>query len=102
MGCAVWGLDQWSKHRAWSWRFPPLAVALGLYLPLELSAPVAFGGVLHFLLLGRRSSGDSSASASASRNALLVSAGLITGEALMGVLLAAVLIALYVAFRIYS
>lgn len=79
LGLGAWGLDALTKRSGR--RFPPLALALGLYLPWEMSVPVALGGVLRSFVLAR---------GGAERSLLLASAGLITGEALMGVLLAAV------------
>jgi putative OPT family oligopeptide transporter len=64
-------------------RLPVLAVALGLYLPLKLSAVICVGGVISALARGGTAEGDNP-----SRRGLLFSAGLITGEALMGILLA--------------
>lgn len=64
-------------------RLPVLAVALGLYLPLKLSAAICVGGVISALARGGTAEGDNP-----SRRGLLFSAGLITGEALMGILLA--------------
>jgi hypothetical protein len=58
-----------------------LAVALGIYLPLKLSATIFIGGVI--AALSSRASG-----AEPSRAGLLFAAGLITGEALMGIVLA--------------
>jgi putative OPT family oligopeptide transporter len=64
-------------------RLPVLAVALGIYLPLKLSAAICAGGLISALAgSGGRKSSDPS------RRGLLFAAGLITGEALMGILLA--------------
>jgi hypothetical protein len=66
-----------------------LAVAVGIYLPLELTVPIFIGGVIA-ALAGRsvtRRAGREAAEA-AGRNGLLFASGLITGEALVGILLA--------------
>jgi hypothetical protein len=63
---------------------PVLAVALGIYLPLKLSAAILAGGVIAELANRRASNSVESAA----RRGLLFAAGLVTGEALMGVLLA--------------
>ena len=60
-----------------------LAVALGIYLPLKLSAAIFVGGVISALATRAATKGDDS-----SRRGLLFAAGLITGEALMGIMLA--------------
>jgi putative OPT family oligopeptide transporter len=62
-------------------RVPVLAFALGLYLPLKLSATVLAGGLLA-ALAEKHSRGRGS------KEGLLCAAGLITGEALVGILLA--------------
>ncbi len=75
---------KWSKAR---FRAPPLALSLGLYLPLELSTPVFLGGLAAHLL---EKSSKKSALPEEVSSGLLLSAGLITGEALVGVMLAGV------------
>jgi putative OPT family oligopeptide transporter len=82
------GLDQIQKSRGSEFRFPVLAVAVGVYLPLGLSVPIFVGGVLAHLVSKRLT-----ALPEPERNAqqgvgLLLASGLITGEALMGVVLA--------------
>ncbi|HSR50056.1 MAG TPA: oligopeptide transporter, OPT family [Acidobacteriota bacterium] len=74
-------LDLYLKSRGSTFRTPVLAVALGLYLPLALTSAIFAGGLLAWAVSrGRQQSlqGDG----------LLFSAGLITGEALVGILLA--------------
>jgi hypothetical protein len=58
-------------------------VALGIYLPLKLSATIFLGGMIATLASRRATK-----STEPSRRGLLYSAGLITGEALFGILLA--------------
>lgn len=64
-------------------RFPVLAVALGIYLPLKLSATILLGGIIS-ALANRRTARNHEPS----QRGLLFAAGLITGEALMGIMLA--------------
>jgi uncharacterized oligopeptide transporter (OPT) family protein len=66
--------------RGSSWRVPVLAVAVGVYLPVELSAAIFVGGLL------RRGTAGSTAQHDPG---LLRAAGWITGEALTGIALAA-------------
>jgi uncharacterized oligopeptide transporter (OPT) family protein len=66
---------------------PVLAVAVGVYLPFELSVPIFMGGLVHFIA-GRILSKSKVASESSGSNGLLFASGLITGEALMGILVA--------------
>jgi putative OPT family oligopeptide transporter len=81
LGSCLVVLDEWSASRGNWGRFPPLAVALGLYLPWEMTVPVLLGA---FVRRGRDAHGPEGAG-------LLCAAGLITGEALMGICLAALL-----------
>ncbi|SLM49477.1 Oligopeptide transporter [Nitrospira japonica] len=87
LGAAFGGLvifmDGKLEARGSTFRLPVLAVALGMYLPLKLSAAIVFGGAVAALAKRAASSGEET-----SRSGLLFSAGLITGEALMGILLA--------------
>lgn len=75
---AVIAADEWLRARGSSFRMPVLAVAVGTYLPLALSIPIALGGLVAWLA-GREA---------ARGPGLLAAAGLITGEALMGIGLA--------------
>ena len=89
IGVAVIVLDQILAARQTAWRAPILAVAVGIYLPLELSTPIFAGGLLADLadrwLQARHRGG---ALERARQAGLLISAGLIAGEAIMGVLIA--------------
>lgn len=76
---AIMALDAWGRRRARPFRVPVLAVAVGLYLPLELSMTVFLGGLLGYAVRGPGEVGQ---------RALLVASGLIAGEALIGILLA--------------
>jgi len=60
---------------------------VGLYLPLELSATIIFGGLIA-LFASRRNAQPGSAGPG-----ILFAAGLITGEALLGILLAIPIVA---------
>lgn len=77
-------LDVQLVRRKASFRVPVLALALGLYLPWELSGPILMGGLLAHV--ARRKGNELVGGA---RGGLLAGAGLITGEALMGIFLAA-------------
>ena len=63
---------------------PPLAFALGMYLPMELNTPVLLGGILSWIVARRRAS-DSEADVKARVDrGVLVASGLIAGGAIMG------------------
>lgn len=90
IGIAIITLDEILKVRGASFRTPVLAVAVGIYLPLELMTPIFLGGLLHHLVdrhLKRRGA-DAAALERHHRKGLLFAAGMITGEALMGIAIA--------------
>jgi putative OPT family oligopeptide transporter len=83
--------DQYQASRGADFRTPVLAVAVGIYLPLELSVPIFFGGwVAHFAKRVRFRIGNAG---KMEQHGLLFASGLITGEALVGILLAIPLVA---------
>ena len=72
---------------------------MGIYLPFQLEVPILFGGILAWgakrvLMKNEETAPDDKKEAAAEkiksgmRNGLLFSAGLITGEALVGILMA--------------
>jgi putative OPT family oligopeptide transporter len=49
VGVAIIALDEYLGRRGAAWRTPVLAVAVGIYLPLELATPILAGGLIaHF------------------------------------------------------
>ncbi len=91
VGAAIIALDEWLKARKSSFRVPVLAAAIGIYLPLELMVPIFIGGLLAYLVERRHGmvgSKDEPARDRLHRPGTLFAAGLITGEALMGILIA--------------
>lgn len=63
---------------------PPLAFALGMYLPMELNTPVLLGGILSWLVARRRANdSDEDVKARTARGVLMAS-GLIAGGAIIG------------------
>ena len=83
-------LDEVLKAKKMNFRTPVLAVAVGIYLPLELTVPMFVGGLVALMSVRMlRDNGASKADVTAAGNAgLLFSSGLITGEAIVGILLA--------------
>jgi putative OPT family oligopeptide transporter len=78
-------IDVRLERGASGWRTPPMPLALGLYLPLGLSAAIASGALIRLAIGGKeRSEADTG---------LLFSAGLVAGEALTGILIAALVTA---------
>ena len=84
---------------------PVMSVAIGIYLPLYLSVPIMAGGIIsHILLSSARLRIDGTLEGEASKEAelavkevqdkgVLIGAGFIAGESLMGVLLAIFIVA---------
>ncbi len=68
---------------------PPLAFALGMYLPLYLNTPILAGGIIAHLV-GKSSKDKKLASARKERGTLIAS-GFIAGGAIMGVLAATII-----------
>ena len=90
IGILVILLDQVQCARGASFRFPVLAVAVGIYLPFELSVPILIGGLVSLItraMLRRRGASQEQLQSSA-RRGLLLASGLITGEALVGIMMA--------------
>jgi putative OPT family oligopeptide transporter len=83
IGVIVILIDRRLETQGSKFRLPVLGVALGIYLPLKLSATIFLGGMIAALASRAASTTDEP-----SRSGLLFAAGLITGEALMGILLA--------------
>jgi putative OPT family oligopeptide transporter len=85
-------LDIRLERRGASFRAPVLAVAIGIYLPFELGVPIFVGGIISALVkrrLNRQKEGaDEGKFRSAEQRGMLISSGLITGEALVGILMA--------------
>jgi putative OPT family oligopeptide transporter len=84
IGLIVIFMDRQQEREGGAFRIPVLAFALGLYLPLKLSSAILIGGLLGELVRRRQKVRDEPEE----RTGLLCAAGLITGEALMGIALA--------------
>jgi putative OPT family oligopeptide transporter len=84
IGTAIIILDEFLRRRGSAFRTPVLAVAVGIYLPLELSVPILAGGLISYAACR----GASNPIAMRHGPGMLFAAGLITGEALLGILLA--------------
>ncbi len=83
IGAVVIFMDSILAKRGSSFRMPVLAVAVGIYLPLYLSTAIFVGGLISWLT--ERITGPEGPGRQAG---VLIAAGLITGEALIGILLA--------------
>jgi putative OPT family oligopeptide transporter len=90
VGAAIIAFDEWLKSRGSKFRVPVLAAAIGIYLPLELMVPIFLGGLISHYVQRKHgvSDDDEEAKDRIHRPGTLFSAGLITGEALMGIAIA--------------
>jgi putative OPT family oligopeptide transporter len=77
------------------WRFPVLAVAVGIYMPLGVTVPVLFGGLVAYFadksIAKKRAQSKKSLEHEEStihQNGILFASGLIAGEAMVGILIA--------------
>src|SRR4051812_15946874 len=88
IGVAVIVLDSILKAKKAPFRVPVLAAAIGIYLPLETMVPIFLGGLLNYLVTRSFGTGLSEEEVETrNRKGMLFAAGLITGEALMGILI---------------
>ena len=62
---------------------PPLAFALGMYIPLELNTPLVIGGLIAHLI--NRSSQDKELATKRYDKGILIASGFIAGGAIIGV-----------------
>ena len=96
LGILIILLDQFQLRRGSDFRIPVLAVAVGLYLPFELDSAIMLGGIIAWLISvyqkrqkETKNTGNYESAVQKSNNSgLLFASGLITGEALIGILLA--------------
>ena len=88
IGVAIIIFDQILKARNAPFRVPVLAAAIGIYLPLETMVPIFLGGLLNYLVTRTMGKGlTEEESERRNRKGMLFAAGLITGEALMGIII---------------
>lgn len=92
VGVALVVIDEILKRGTKKLRLPPLAVALGIYLPVSATVPVSIGtfvALIADLALARKAfaSGQplEKVAAAPQRRALLLGSGMIVGESLLGV-----------------
>jgi putative OPT family oligopeptide transporter len=84
IGLGILLLDGLIAATGSSFRLHVMPVAVGIYLPLGLSAPIFIGGIIHWLVARRAGSVEHSSV----KRGVLIASGLVAGESLLGVLLA--------------
>ena len=82
IGVIIIIIDVYLEKKSYSFRIPVLAAAVGIYLPIQLTFPVFIGGLISYLSIKKMNN------KLLQRRGLLLASGLITGEALMGILIA--------------
>ena len=87
IGAVIIVIDQILIRKEMGVRAPVLACAVGIYLPIELSVPIFAGGMLTYLV-ERRLRPSEEERERVHQKGTLFAAGLITGEALMGIIIA--------------
>jgi len=90
VGAAIIAIDEWLKKTGKRFRVPVLAAAIGIYLPLELMVPIFLGGMIAHLVerFHKIRADDEAGRDRVHKPGVLFAAGLITGEALMGIAIA--------------
>jgi putative OPT family oligopeptide transporter len=93
VGVALVVIDEILKRTTKKLRLPPLAVALGIYLPVSATVPVSIGTFVALLAdyaLARKAKALGQplekVAAAPQRRALLLGSGMIVGESLFGVI----------------
>ena len=91
LASVVIAADQVLRRSRYPLRLHVMPMVVGIYLPLTLVVPILLGGLLRWVTarsVRGRESGDSSGGESGESRGVLVSSGLIAGEAVTGILLA--------------
>ncbi|HEX3672249.1 MAG TPA: oligopeptide transporter, OPT family, partial [Candidatus Cybelea sp.] len=88
VGAIIVAIDELLRRRKLA--LPPLAVGLGIYLPISTTAPVVLGAVLGWWY--NRWAARQPNAERAKQLGVLVASGLIVGESLFGVLLAGLIV----------
>jgi putative OPT family oligopeptide transporter len=91
IGVIIVAADSFLAARKWM-RLPPLAVGMGIYLPMSATLPVMIGSLIGWWYNKRVARGPDPARAE--HLGVLVASGMIVGESLFGVLLAGLIVGL--------
>ncbi|GEE03476.1 oligopeptide transporter, OPT family protein [Gordonia spumicola] len=92
IGVAVIAVDETLKRTTSKYRLPPLAVGMGMYLPMSLTLTIPLGAIIgmYYDKWASRSAADADRR---KRLGVLLATGLIVGESIYGVLFAGVVAA---------
>ncbi|MBN1551121.1 oligopeptide transporter, OPT family [bacterium] len=92
LGIFIIFADRILEYKGKQLRLHVMPIAVGIYLPLSLSVPIFLGGLIRFLSdlrRHRKSPGDSPDKQS--QSGILLASGIIAGEAVIGIVLAALM-----------
>jgi putative OPT family oligopeptide transporter len=96
IGLVVVVLDEFLGYRKWL-RLPPLAIGMGIYLPMAVTMPVVVGAVLGHIFdrwsAKRPDEGRGRTPEQTKRLAVLMASGMIVGESVFGVCNAGLIVA---------
>ncbi len=84
--------DEVLRAKGTGFRAYVMPVAVGIYLPLSLSVPILIGGILSLVVKKIASSRGEEVAKEANHQGILFSSGLIAGEAIMGIIIAALIV----------
>jgi putative OPT family oligopeptide transporter len=86
IGAALIAADSVLKARGSKLRLHPMPVAVGMYLPFTLSVPIFLGGLVRWWVARKQGGAEQD---DAGNGGVLVASGLIAGESIIGVAVAA-------------
>ncbi|HYC05380.1 MAG TPA: oligopeptide transporter, OPT family [Azospirillaceae bacterium] len=99
VGVILVAVDEMLRRSGGKYRLPPLAVSIGIYLPLTTTIPVTIGAfVAYFVTRTLKARADAAGqdyerfSATPLHRGVLLASGLIVGESLFGVVLAGLIV----------
>ncbi len=87
LGIVFWCVDAYLEKRKTEFRLHLMPIAVGIYLPLSLSVPILLGGILRWAVERSRNKKNTAIEVHTDTG-ILLSSGLIAGEAIMGILVA--------------
>jgi putative OPT family oligopeptide transporter len=90
-GAALIVVDLILKRTTTTLRLPALAAGIGLYLPASVSVTLVIGAVISWLVQRSLSQRAAEQKAAAEQRGVLLASGLIVGESLIGVIIAAII-----------
>lgn len=90
LAVVIIALDKYLQRIKASFRTPILGVAVGIYLPFGLSVLIFLGGILAWIVKRKFAPKTEHENIALENSGMLLASGLITGEAIMGVAIAAV------------